>query len=140
MEQMDHRLRSGKGWDDARSIRRAREISGSRIGVVGASRTGRRYIDACLALGADGHIYDPYLATDDPVWAYSDEEYFQFAMGHLKRMFPKLDQSWVLDYKVWRSEYAQPVTERNYSSYVPGRETPYANAYISTMAQIYPED
>ncbi|WP_445657712.1 NAD(P)/FAD-dependent oxidoreductase [Achromobacter sp. NCFB-sbj8-Ac1-l] len=81
-----------------------------------------------------------YLATDDPVWAYSDEEYFQFAMGHLKRMFPKLDQSWVLDYKVWRSEYAQPVTERNYSSYVPGRETPYANAYISTMAQIYPED
>lgn len=81
-----------------------------------------------------------YLATDDPVWAYSDEEYFQFAMGHLKRMFPKLDQSWVLDYKVWRSEYAQPVTERNYSSYVPGRETPYPNAYISTMAQIYPED
>ncbi|MGZ0102566.1 NAD(P)/FAD-dependent oxidoreductase [Achromobacter sp. KK8] len=81
-----------------------------------------------------------YLATDDPVWAYNDEQYFQFAMEHLKRMFPKLDQSWVLDYKVWRSEYAQPVTERNYSSYVPGRDTPYANAFISTMAQIYPED
>lgn len=81
-----------------------------------------------------------YLATDDPVWAFNDEQYFQFAMEHLKRMFPKLDQSWVLDYKVWRSEYAQPVTERNYSSYVPGRDTPYANAFISTMAQIYPED
>ena len=81
-----------------------------------------------------------YLAKEDEVWGYSDEEYFDFAVKHLKRMFPKFDASWVIDYKVWRSEYAQPVTERNYSSYVPNRETPFKNAYISTMAQIYPED
>jgi protoporphyrinogen oxidase len=81
-----------------------------------------------------------YLAIEDPVWSYTDEEYFKFAMGHLKRMFPKMDSSWVVDYKVWRSEHAQPVTERNYSSYVPGRETPFENGFISTMAQIYPED
>jgi len=55
-------------------------------------------------------------------------------------MFPKMKESWVLDYKVWRSEYAQPVTERNYSTYVPGRQTPFKNVFISTMAQIYPED
>jgi protoporphyrinogen oxidase len=81
-----------------------------------------------------------YLAKEDPVYAYSDEEYFNFAMEHLQRMFPKLEQSWVVDYKVWRSDFAQPVTERNYSSYVPPRETPFDNALISTMAQIYPED
>ncbi|WP_337879007.1 NAD(P)/FAD-dependent oxidoreductase [Rheinheimera sp.] len=81
-----------------------------------------------------------YLAVEDPVWEYSDEEYYQFAMGHLKRMFPNLDESWVVDYKVWRAEYAQPVTERGYSEYVPGITTPFDNALISTMAQIYPED
>ncbi|MEW6372030.1 MAG: NAD(P)/FAD-dependent oxidoreductase [Pseudomonadota bacterium] len=81
-----------------------------------------------------------YLATEDPVWAYNDEQYFEFALEHLKRMFPKMDKSWVQEYAVWRSEYAQPVTERNYSEYVPGQETPYENAFISTMAQIYPED
>jgi len=81
-----------------------------------------------------------YLAVEDPVWAYTDEEYFHFAMEHLKRMFPDMDASWVIDYKVWRSEYAQPVTERNYSNYVPGQNTPFENAFISTMAQIYPED
>lgn len=81
-----------------------------------------------------------YLAVEDPVWAYTDEQYFDFALGHLKRMFPKMDESWVLEYSVWRAEYAQPVTERNYSEYVPGQETPFANAVISTMAQIYPED
>jgi len=81
-----------------------------------------------------------YLAVEDPVWAYTDEEYFDFALKHLQRMFPKMEASWVVDYKVWRSEYAQPVTERGYSQYVPGRETPFGNALISTMAQIYPED
>ncbi|MDE1146820.1 MAG: NAD(P)/FAD-dependent oxidoreductase [Azospirillaceae bacterium] len=81
-----------------------------------------------------------YLAVEDPVWSYNDAQYFDFALAHLKRMFPNMDESWVLDYKVWRSSYAQPVTERNYSQYVPGAETPFINAWISTMAQIYPED
>lgn len=81
-----------------------------------------------------------YLATEDPVWGYTDEQYCEFALGHLKRMFPDMDKSWLQEYAVWRSEYAQPVTERNYSEYVPGQETPYDNALISTMAQIYPED
>lgn len=81
-----------------------------------------------------------YLAVEDPVWSYTDDEYFTFAMEHLQRMFPDMKASWVLDYKVWRSEYAQPVTEKNYSKYVPDGSTPYKNAFISTMAQIYPED
>lgn len=81
-----------------------------------------------------------YLAKEDPVWAYDDERYFEFALEHLKRMFPEFDRSWVEDYKVWRADYAQPITERNYSQYVPGRTTPFDNALISTMAQIYPED
>jgi len=32
------------------------------------------------------------------------------------------------------------VTKRDYSQYVPGRETPFDNAFISPMAQIYPEN
>jgi len=81
-----------------------------------------------------------YLAVEDPVWSYSDEQYLDFALEHLKRMFPDMQQSWLIDYKVWRAEFAQPVTEINYSQYVPGRDTPFKNAFISTMAQIYPED
>ncbi|MFI4957023.1 MAG: NAD(P)/FAD-dependent oxidoreductase [Gammaproteobacteria bacterium] len=81
-----------------------------------------------------------YLAVSDPVWVYTDQQYLDFALQHLKRMFPKMEASWVKDFRVWRSEYAQPVTERAYSEYVPGQFTPFNNAYISTMAQIYPED
>lgn len=81
-----------------------------------------------------------YLSVDDPVWNYSEDEYADFAIEHLKRMFPDLDRSWITEYRMWRSRYAQPVTERGYSSYVPGRDTPFENAFISTMAQVYPED
>ena len=81
-----------------------------------------------------------YLAVEDPVWIYSDDEYVDFALEHLKRMFPEMERSWLVEYKVWRAEHAQPVTERDYSQYVPGRETPFDNTFISTMSQIYPED
>jgi protoporphyrinogen oxidase len=81
-----------------------------------------------------------YLAVEDPVWHYSDDQYLDFALVHLKRMFPEMEASWLVDSRVWRAEYAQPVTEIGYSKYVPGRDTPYDNALISTMAQIYPED
>lgn len=81
-----------------------------------------------------------YLCVEDDVWQYSDERYFEFAIDYVQKMFPEFDKSWVIDYKVWRSEYAQPVTERNYSHFLPGNRTPFRNAFISTMAQIYPED
>ncbi len=81
-----------------------------------------------------------YVAKEDAAWAYSDKDYFEFAFGHLQRMFPSLGRDWITEYRVWRTEFAQPVTERNYSQYVPGRGTPFENAWISTMAQIYPED
>jgi protoporphyrinogen oxidase len=81
-----------------------------------------------------------YMSDTDPLWNSSEEDYFIYALKHLKRMFPEMHSSWVLEYKVWRADYAQPVTEINYSKYVPGAETPFENVLISTMAQIYPED
>ena len=81
-----------------------------------------------------------YTDVSEKEWAYDDETYMEFAKPYLKRMFPKFSEDWIIDYKVWRAEFAQPVTERNYSRFVPDQSTPFENGYISTMAQIYPED
>ncbi|ROQ59765.1 phosphoglycerate dehydrogenase-like enzyme [Streptomyces sp. 840.1] len=64
---LDHALRSGQDWDTARETGRGREISGARVGVVGASRTGRHYIRMCRALGADVRVHDPYIPPGDPL-------------------------------------------------------------------------
>jgi protoporphyrinogen oxidase len=90
----------------------------------------------------DSHIafLSRYLAVEDPVWEMADEEYCHYAMSHLQKMFPEFDKSWIIDYRVWRDAFAQPVTEPNYSKYLPTRDTPFENVIISTMAHIYPED
>lgn len=68
---LDHALHDGAEWDVARAARRGMEIAGSTVGVIGASRTGRSYMEKCLALGADLRVYDPYLGTNDPYAEHS---------------------------------------------------------------------
>lgn len=81
-----------------------------------------------------------YLPHTDPVYAMSASELLDYAEPYIKTMFPHFSRDWIVEKHAWAARYAQPVTERNYSSYVPGRETPLENFWISTMAQVYPED
>lgn len=45
--------------------RSQREILGAQIGVVGASRTGRSYINLVQALGAEVSLYDPTVGSEE---------------------------------------------------------------------------
>jgi protoporphyrinogen oxidase len=97
--------------------------------------------DAADHYGGDHIVYlSRYLDVDDPIWTMDEDEYLSYAVEHLRAMFPEFDDSWIRDHRTWRARYAQPVTERNYSTYVPAHDTPFSNARIATMAQIYPED
>lgn len=81
-----------------------------------------------------------YLAEDDPLYAMSDADVLEYAMPHLGRMFPAFRPSWVQAHHVWRARWAQPVVERHYSRLIPRAEGPGYGLYLSSMAQIYPED
>ena len=81
-----------------------------------------------------------YLPIDDPTYALSDQEYLEFALPYICKMFPAFDRDWLRHFHVWRADYAQPVVERRYSSLIPPTTTSLQNAFIATMAQIYPED
>ena len=41
---------------------------------------------------------------------------------------------------MWREPYAQPIVEKHYSELIPDVETPIEGVFLSTMAQVYPED
>lgn len=81
-----------------------------------------------------------YLPHTDPVYDMTAPELLDYAEPFIEKMFPDFSRDWVVESYAWKARYAQPVTERNYSSYMPGRETPLSNVWISTMAQVYPED
>lgn len=81
-----------------------------------------------------------YLPTSEPLYSAPDGEVVAFALRHLRRMFPSLDDQTVLATHVWRAPYAQPVVTRGYRQSIPESRTPLRNFYLATMAQIYPQD
>ncbi len=81
-----------------------------------------------------------YLPESDDFFRLNDEDIYNFSLPHIKSIFPAFDASWMLNYHVWRAKYAQPLVVRNYNQIIPSFETPLKGFYISTMAQVYPED
>jgi len=81
-----------------------------------------------------------YLADSDTFFGLEDEKVLNYALPHLRRMFPTFAREWILDYHVWRARYSQPVVECNYSQMIPCSVSPLSSFYLATMAQIYPED
>lgn len=81
-----------------------------------------------------------YLPESHPMFGMSDEELLRFSIPHLKRMFPRFDESWILGSHVWRARFSQPIVVRRYSELIPEVQTPVEGLTLATMAQVYPED
>jgi protoporphyrinogen oxidase len=81
-----------------------------------------------------------YLGTDEDLFKLSDEAYFQYCLPFIKRIFPEFQESWLHGYACWRAQYSQPVITKHYSHSIPAEQTPIAELYLTTMAQVYPED
>jgi protoporphyrinogen oxidase len=81
-----------------------------------------------------------YLPETDELYRMEDENVVRYCLTHLQRMFPALTPEWVLAAHVWRARYSQPIVVRRYGSLIPGIETPLTGLFLSSMAQVYPED
>lgn len=81
-----------------------------------------------------------YLETDNPLFAMSADEFLDFALPYLQRMFPAFQRDWVQGAHLYKAEHSQPVVTRNYSALIPAEQTPLPGLFLCTMAQIYPED
>jgi protoporphyrinogen oxidase len=81
-----------------------------------------------------------YLPETDALYGMPDNEVVRFCLQHLQRMFPALTSEWILGAHVWRARYAQPIVVRRYSTLIPPVQTPLPGLYLSSMAQVYPED
>ncbi|MET9921607.1 hydroxyacid dehydrogenase [Streptomyces sp. NPDC006435] len=65
IHRFDHALHGGADWSEAGQAPPRHEIQGCAIGVIGASRTGRAYIELAKAMGARVGVSDPYLSEAD---------------------------------------------------------------------------
>lgn len=81
-----------------------------------------------------------YLPQDDPLLTLDDPAVLDFALPHLRRMFPAFSADWVRGHHVWRAMWAQPIVTRHYSARIPPAEGPAPGLHLCSMAQVYPED
>ncbi|WP_136414724.1 NAD(P)/FAD-dependent oxidoreductase [Herbaspirillum sp. ST 5-3] len=81
-----------------------------------------------------------YLPHTDHLYSMSSDEFLEYALPFLKKMFPSVERSWIQKYHLWRARWSQPVVERHYSGLIPDEKGHEAGFYICSMAQIYPED
>lgn len=81
-----------------------------------------------------------YLTEEDPLYKMDKDELLEYSLPFIKKMFPYFKEDWIDNYYLWHARYAQPIITKNYSNYKPQYKTPIKGLYISSMAQIYPED
>jgi protoporphyrinogen oxidase len=98
-------------------------------------------LDAPANYGGDHIVYlSKYLSTSDPLFSLPPDEYYAYCEPFIKKIFPSFSREWVLSHHLWKAHYSQPVITRHYSKLIPAESTPIRNLWLSTMAQIYPED
>lgn len=81
-----------------------------------------------------------YLPHTDNLYSMSADEFLEYAIPFITKMFPSFDKSWIYKHHLWRARWSQPVVEKNYSKLIPNEEGPLPGMHICSMAQIYPED
>lgn len=98
-------------------------------------------LEPASAYGGRHIVYlSRYLPQSDPQYRLDDDEVIAYSLRHLGRMFPDLQEDWVLDGHVWRARYSQPIVERHYSKLLQRIHVPFDNFHVASMAQIYPQD
>jgi protoporphyrinogen oxidase len=86
-------------------------------------------------------VYVPYyMPSSHEKWAWNDQQFIDEAWDYLRLINPNLERGDLIDSRVARLKYAQPVCEPGFASKIPPIETPIAGLQIADTCFYYPED
>jgi protoporphyrinogen oxidase len=86
-------------------------------------------------------VYAPYyMPTTQPKWKWEDRQFIDQVRGYIKRINPSITDDDILDTKVARLRYAQPICEPHFLNKLPPAQTPVRGLQIADTCFYYPED
>lgn len=80
-----------------------------------------------------------YTPTDSIMFTASDEKLLQIYDPLLKKIKPDY-KKYLIDFKVFRAPFAQPIVPINYSKLLPPFITPLKHVFLANIEQVYPWD
>ncbi len=90
---------------------------------------------------ADNIVYVPYyMPVTDPRFSMADAELIADSLHCLRKLNPQLTPEDVVDARVARLGYAQPICEIGFAEKIPPVQTPIAGLQIADTCFYYPED
>ncbi len=81
-----------------------------------------------------------YLPLGHSYFDKSSKELLEIFTPYLKKISSNFDKSFVLNSRVFKAPYAQPVFPLNYSKKIPGFATPVRGLFLANIQQVYPWD
>ncbi len=112
-------------------------ITDERVPFTGVIET-TAYIEPQF-VGNHHLVYLPkYTAPGSPWQQKSDSEIEALWIHHLQRMFPHFDPQEIVEFRVHRERFVEPLHGLNETAKIPTLETPVADLFLATTAQIYP--
>jgi protoporphyrinogen oxidase len=97
-------------------------------------------MSACIdreQLGGNHLVYLPrYLASNDPGFEISDDEWRDRFIGALKRMYPDLEDEHILSFQVSREKYVYALSTLGYSTRLPPIETSVPGVFLVNTAHV----
>ena len=85
-------------------------------------------------------VYLPkYLAPDNEIARWSDEQIKTEWIRHFKRMFPTFDEASIRHFLVQRARYVEPLLPIGTTSQIPTIKTPIERLYMSNTVMVYPD-
>jgi protoporphyrinogen oxidase len=92
-------------------------------------------------VGGDTIVYVPYyMPTTNPKFSWPDKDLLAEAFDCLQRINHTLRLKDILDTKVARLRYGQPICEPGFAAKIPPVQTPIAGLQIADTCYYYPED
>jgi protoporphyrinogen oxidase len=89
----------------------------------------------------DTVVYVPYyMPTTQAKWQWSDDQFVEEAFSYIRKVNPQITETDLIDAKVGRLKYAQPVCEPGFLDTLPPIQTPIAGLQIADTCYYYPED
>lgn len=89
-----------------------------------------------------GHIvYVPYyMPQTNPKYNDSDAVFTEKVSAYFKKINPSITESDILDMRIHRYHFAQPICEPNYLSTLPNSKLPINGLWVADTSYYYPED